>query len=103
LPHEASFHPDGPFGRRLYPARRECRAAQGHAISQERQGFAAKARSTALAVERGTLVGWELEPELGGSGLRYSFDIRVGHSVREVGIDAITGKVLEDSIDTGND
>ncbi|HEY5258524.1 MAG TPA: PepSY domain-containing protein [Candidatus Baltobacteraceae bacterium] len=63
----------------------------------------AKARSTALAVERGTLVGWELEPELGGSGLRYSFDIRVGHSVREVGIDAITGKVLEDSIDTGND
>lgn len=60
-----------------------------------------QAQSTALAKERGTIVDQELEREAGG--LRYSFDIKVGTVVHEVGVDASTGKVLEDSIDTGND
>ncbi len=63
----------------------------------------AQATERALAVEHGTILDVELEREKGGSGLRYSFDIRVGKVVREVGIDAVTGRVLEDSVDSGND
>lgn len=63
----------------------------------------AQATKRALAVERGKVIGVELEREKGGSGLRYSFDIQVGKVVHEVGIDAVTGRVLEDSIDKGDD
>ena len=37
----------------------------------------------------------ELEKEKGGTGLRYSFDIKRGAVTQEVGVDAQTGKVLE--------
>ena len=60
-----------------------------------------QARATALKTERGTIVEQELEIE--GGHLRYSFDVKVGKIVREVGVDAKTGKVLEDSVDNGND
>ncbi len=60
-----------------------------------------QAQAKALAVAHGTIVGQELEKESGG--LRYSFDIRVGTAIHEVGIDASSGKVLENSIETGND
>ena len=53
------------------------------------------ARATALAVHRGTITDQELETEKGGSGLRYSFDVKSGGKTFEVGIDAKTGKVLE--------
>jgi uncharacterized membrane protein YkoI len=62
-----------------------------------------EARAKALSTEHGTIVDQELEKETGGSGLRYSFDIKAGKVTHEVGIDAVTGKVLEDTIDTGND
>ena len=39
----------------------------------------------------------ELEKEKGGSGLRYSFDVKSGNATYEVGVDAVTGKVLENS------
>jgi uncharacterized membrane protein YkoI len=45
----------------------------------------------------GKITDEELEVEKGGSGLRYSFDIKQGSVMREVGVDAKTGKVLEDS------
>jgi uncharacterized membrane protein YkoI len=38
-----------------------------------------------------------LEKEAGGSGLRYSFDIKKGASTYEVGIDAQTGAILENA------
>lgn len=60
-----------------------------------------QARAVALAKEHGTIVDQELESE--GGGLRYSFDVKVGAAVHEVGVDAKTGKVVEDSIDNGND
>ena len=37
----------------------------------------------------------ELEKEKGGSGLRYSFDVKSGNATYEVGVDARDGKVLE--------
>jgi uncharacterized membrane protein YkoI len=57
----------------------------------------AAARSVALKVFPGKITDEELEIEAGGSGLRYSFDIRRGAIVYEVGVDAKTGKVLENS------
>jgi uncharacterized membrane protein YkoI len=42
-----------------------------------------------------------LEKEKGGSGLRYSFDIKNGSVVHEVGVDAKTGKILENSVERG--
>jgi len=50
----------------------------------------------------GKVVKQELEQEAGGSGLRYSFDIEAGKDTREVGVDAKTGKLLENSLDNGD-
>ena len=58
-----------------------------------------EARAAALKVFEGEIVAQELEKERGGSGLRYSFDIKNGAVTHEVGIDAKTGKVLENSIE----
>ena len=55
----------------------------------------AQARSTALAVRPGKITDQELENERGGTGLRYSFDIKSKGKTFEVGVDARTGKVLE--------
>lgn len=57
----------------------------------------AQARRTALRLHPGRIVKQELEREKGGSGLRYSFDIRSGGVVHEVGVDARTRRVLENS------
>jgi uncharacterized membrane protein YkoI len=54
-----------------------------------------QARSIALKAHPGTITDEELEKEKGGSGLRYSFDIKSNGHVSEVGVDAQTGEVLE--------
>lgn len=58
-----------------------------------------RARTLAKHVVPGTILSEELEKETGGSGLRYTFDIRGASGVREVGIDAQTGTVLENIAD----
>jgi uncharacterized membrane protein YkoI len=58
----------------------------------------AQARETALKTYPGKIVSQELEKESGGSGLRYSFVIRHHADKHEVGIDAKTGAVLENSV-----
>lgn len=63
----------------------------------------AHARKIALKAYPGKIIAEELEHERGGSGLRYSFDIRHGKIVHEVGVDAVTGKVLENDVDNGGD
>jgi len=64
----------------------------------------AQARTIALrAVPSGKIIDQELEPEAGGSGLRYSFDVRAGGKTYEIGVDAKTGALLERSLDGGND
>lgn len=58
----------------------------------------AQARNLAhKALPGGKIISEELEPEAGGSGLRYTFDVKVKGAVREIGIDAKTGKLLENS------
>lgn len=59
-----------------------------------------QAEKLALKVFPGKIVKQELEQEKGGSGLRYSFDIDDGKVVHEVGIDAVSGALLEDSVET---
>lgn len=59
----------------------------------------AQARQTALETYSGKIVSDELEQESGGSGLRYSFVIDQKTLKHEVGVDAKTGKVLENSIE----
>jgi uncharacterized membrane protein YkoI len=54
-----------------------------------------QARSIALKAHPGAITDEELEKEKGGSGLRYSFDIKSDGHVSEVGVDAQTGEVLE--------
>ena len=57
------------------------------------------ARESALKARPGKITDAELEKERGGSGLRYSFDITSGGKPYEVGIDAKTGKVLENKVE----
>ena len=54
-----------------------------------------EARAIALKAYPGKITDEELEREKGGSGLRYSFDIARHKVTHEVGVDAKTGKVLE--------
>ncbi|HZQ14077.1 MAG TPA: PepSY domain-containing protein [Pseudolabrys sp.] len=54
-----------------------------------------EARAIALKAHPGIITDQELEKEKGGSGLRYSFDVKNGRATQEVGVDASTGKVLE--------
>src|SRR6266481_4479330 len=62
----------------------------------------AEARAAALKTFPGKIVSEELEKESGGSGLRYSFVIRDHSAKHEVGVDAKTGAVLENSVEGEN-
>lgn len=70
-------------------------AYTGQKLAGQAKIAMAQAREIALKAHPGKITDEELEREAGGSGLRYSFDIRNGSRTQEVGIDAATGKVLE--------
>lgn len=59
-----------------------------------------QATAIALKAYPGTITDKELEKEKGGSGLRYSFVIKKGDVSHEVGVDAMSGKVLENDMET---
>ncbi len=59
----------------------------------------AQARHLALTTYPGKIVKEELEKEKGGSGLRYSFDIKSTAGTHEVGVDAADGHILENSVE----
>ena len=61
-----------------------------------------KAREIAGKARPGQITDQELEKEKGGSGLRYSFDIKQGKNTFEVGVDAKTGNVLENKAEGPN-
>lgn len=62
----------------------------------------AEARQTAVRAHPGVITDQELEKERGGTGLRYSFDIKSKGKTFEVGVDARTGKVLENDAEGAN-
>jgi uncharacterized membrane protein YkoI len=68
---------------------------KGSALAGQAPVRLAAARAHALKARPGVITDQELEKEKGGSGLRYSFDIKSNGKVYEVGIDAKTGALLE--------
>jgi uncharacterized membrane protein YkoI len=62
----------------------------------------AQARASAVRAHPGVITDQELESERGGTGLRYSFDIKNKGKTFEVGVDARTGKVLENKVEGPN-
>ena len=75
----------------------EARAYTGQEMAGQAKIGITQARTIALKAHPGKIVSEELEMEGGGSGLRYSFDITSGTATQEVGVDARTGKVLENA------
>jgi uncharacterized membrane protein YkoI len=67
----------------------------GHRLAHAAHVTLADARGIALKARPGDITDEELEKERGGSGLRYSFDVKSGGATYEVGVDAKTGQVLE--------
>ena len=61
-----------------------------------------QARATAVHAHPGVITDQELEKERGGTGLRYSFDIKNNGKTFEVGVDARTGNVLENKTEGPN-
>ncbi len=74
----------------------------GHQYMKDAKVSLQTARTTALNTYPGKITSEELEKERGGSGLRYSFDINHGGTTHEVGVDAKTGSVLENSVEGPN-
>jgi uncharacterized membrane protein YkoI len=72
-------------------------AYTGEQLAKEAKVGIAQARAIALKAHPGKIIDEELEKEKGGSGLRYSFDIKRGGVTQEVGVDAQTGNVLENA------
>jgi len=70
-------------------------AYTGQELASQAKISIAEARAIALKAHPGKITDEELEREKGGSGLRYSFDIKRGAVTQEVGVDAQTGQVLE--------
>lgn len=74
----------------------------GHELAAQAKVPLAKAEAIALKARPGKVADKELEKETGGSGLRWSFDIAAGGKTYEVGVDAATGKVLENQPEGAN-
>jgi len=74
-------------------------AFKGQEYAKDANVTIAQARAIALKAAPGKITDEELEQERGGSGLRYSFDIKTDRATHEVGVDAKTGRVLENSIE----
>lgn len=78
-------------------------AYSGQQYASQAKITLAQARAITLkAVPNGKITGVELEKERGGSGLRYSFDVKVNGGTHEVGVDAKTGKILENIVEGKN-
>ena len=79
------------------PAQKEKQDDQA-ALRKEAKISMQQAEKTALVTEPGTIKSKELERENGK--LIYSFDIRTKSGIREVNVDAISGNVVEDWVET---
>lgn len=74
-------------------------AFTGQEFSKDAKFTMDQATAIALKACPGKITDKELEKERGGTGLRYSFDIKLGSLTHEIGVDARTGKVLENSLE----
>ena len=72
-------------------------AYKGEQFANQAKINMAEARTIALKARPGKITDEELEKENGGSGLRYSFDVKQHGVTYEVGVDANTRQVLENN------
>jgi hypothetical protein len=79
------------------PAQTESQGEQA-ALRKEAKISMRRAQKTALAKEPGTIKSKELEKENGK--LIYSFDILTRAGIHEVQVDAITGEVVQDIVES---
>jgi hypothetical protein len=77
----------------------ESKASQA-ALSKEAKITMEQAQKTALAKEAGKIQSKEIEREKGR--LIYSFDIKMADGIHEVNIDAMTGEVVEDTVESAD-
>src|SRR5258706_15127445 len=77
-------------------------AYAGHNLAPQAKVTMAQAKAIALHARPGIITDAELEREGGGSGLRYSFDVKYAGKIYEVGVDAKTGHVLENAAEGPN-
>jgi len=75
----------------------ESRSRQA-ALSKEAKITMEQAQKTALAKEAGKIKSKELEREKGR--LIYSFDIKTADGIHEVQVDAMTGEIVEDTVES---
>jgi uncharacterized membrane protein YkoI len=90
------------FGLFLMASAANAFAFTGQELAGDTKISLEQARMIALKAHPGKITDEELEKEKGGSGLRYSFDIRHGKVTQEVGVDARTGKLLENAPEDPN-
>src|SRR3984885_4061422 len=74
-------------------------AYTGQQLARDAKITIDQARAIALKAHPGRITDEELERENGGSGLRYTFSVDTDSGVQELGVDAATGQVLENSPD----
>jgi uncharacterized membrane protein YkoI len=77
----------------------QAKSLKGEELAKNARITVSQARTIALKAHPGKITDEELEKEKGGSGLRYSFDIKDRAGTHEVGVDAKTGKVLENKLE----
>ena len=70
---------------------------KGHELSRQAKVTLSQARAVAMRARVGAITDQELEKEPGGSGLRYTFDVASRGGTHEVGVDALTGRVIENA------
>ena len=75
-------------------------AYTGEDLAKNTKVTMAQATAIALKAQPGTITDRELERE--GGGLRYSFDIKSGSATHEVGVDAMSGAVVENAVEGKN-
>ena len=68
------------------------------ALAKEAKITMEQAQKTALAKEAGKLKSKEIEREKGK--LIYSFDIKMADGIHEVNVDAMTGEIVEDTVES---
>ena len=74
-------------------------AYTGQQLARDAKITIDQAREIALHAHPGRITDEELEREDGGSGLRYTFSLDPASGAQELGVDAATGQVLENSPD----
>ncbi len=76
---------------------------EGEALVAKAPVTMSQAQDLALKARPGKIVKREAEKEAGGSGLRYSFDIKAKGKTFEVGVDSQTGAILENGTESATD